>query len=350
MRISILERKGFTLIELLVVIAIIALLIGILLPTLGKARLSAQVVKSKSNLRSLGQIQFLYAGDFRDSYINPFDTGFKRSGPNSLPGWATASKPGLAGIYHFDVSSGVSSNWYSEMYAFHWYSLVAGWLREGDYASEVQFAPADKAAIVRFQNLEIENPGFNLSNGIWDGSYILSPTVWFSPERYKDTTRPNCMKNSGPASLAKRIKISDTRYPASKVIMWERFDFQQRTRIPSMQPIWDPTGPELVLESEVGHPQWNNNHAEPGALTADGSVIEVKIADIKSSTQDENPRVARTFSPTDSWDMPKNLLKRYGMDEDGFENGSGSQGFGAGLYPAYFWATRDGIYGRDFER
>ncbi len=48
------SSKGFTLVELLVVVAIIALLVSILLPTLGKAKEQTKIVMCLSNLRGLG--------------------------------------------------------------------------------------------------------------------------------------------------------------------------------------------------------------------------------------------------------------------------------------------------------
>jgi prepilin-type N-terminal cleavage/methylation domain-containing protein/prepilin-type processing-associated H-X9-DG protein len=67
------DERGFTLVELLTVIAVIAVLAGLLLPALGRAKSKAQAIFCLNNLKQWGVATQMYAGD-HDDFLPPDGT------------------------------------------------------------------------------------------------------------------------------------------------------------------------------------------------------------------------------------------------------------------------------------
>lgn len=74
------RTRGFTIVELLVVVSIIALLVGILLPAIQKARDQALVARSIGNLRNIGTAHATYAAANNDRQLTLIPDGFASYG------------------------------------------------------------------------------------------------------------------------------------------------------------------------------------------------------------------------------------------------------------------------------
>ncbi len=324
-------RSAFTLIELLVVIAIIALLVGILLPALSEARCAAQGAVSASNVRQLTTVIHTYASEQRDSFPNPFQT------PPELASWfdvvvQSRLPTGQVWIWRFD-----DPGYQSEMYSAHWASLMANYIDEGQLRSKICFAPGDKAVLLRFdQNLATTD----LNEFLWDGSYWLSPTLWMKSSRYDGTLRVPVQANGTQWA---RNRIDQVVSPQAKVAVWERFTFCRKSR---------PTGQAGQGRSPL-LPMWNNPEAQPWIGLVDGSADRPKMAQLhRLAATTSPPEQQAQFRPSGNWAIPDTILGdptdlfSYGLKNDGLENGAN----GTTAWPAFFWATRGGIKGRDLPR
>ncbi|MFA5240214.1 MAG: prepilin-type N-terminal cleavage/methylation domain-containing protein [Phycisphaerae bacterium] len=85
------RRKGFTLVELLVVIGIIAVLMGVLLPTLNTVKRTAQRVVCGSNQASVGKAMLLYANDHDGEFPKAGGAGARWGTSGKILNWKSTT-------------------------------------------------------------------------------------------------------------------------------------------------------------------------------------------------------------------------------------------------------------------
>jgi hypothetical protein len=137
----------------------------------------------------------------------------------------------------------------------------------------------------------------------------------------------------------RRNRLEQVVSPQAKVMIFERFDFTAPTR----------RGAGAAVRERLS-PQWNNPDAKPRVALVDGSVDTVKIADLDKLANSTDVAVRAQFKPSGIWNIPNTILgvppSGYSMGNDGLENGQNN----TTAWNAYFWATRNGINGRDINR
>ncbi|MBI1178499.1 DUF1559 domain-containing protein [bacterium] len=101
---------GFTLIELLVVIAIIAVLVGLLLPALGRSREQGRSIQCLNNARQLGLAWVMYADDHAGLLVPNCD-GVKSGADAFSPSWAGGWLDFSASADNVDINYLIDSNY-----------------------------------------------------------------------------------------------------------------------------------------------------------------------------------------------------------------------------------------------
>lgn len=197
-----LHRTGaFTLIELLVVIAIIAILVGILLPTLGAARGEARAGVCGANQRTITQAVTIYTGDYK-GYIPP---GYVYGADQTGTDWRFTDQL---------LNNPTPANGY-----IHWsYALLSadGNTPEGAFRCPTVFNGGAPAT----------NPGSNPFD--WESDWQVNDAGSGNPSQYPEDRQAKRMAYTGNAAIFPRNKFSQGSPRRNQLVIIDRITFPGR--------------------------------------------------------------------------------------------------------------------------
>ena len=175
------RKNAFTLIELLVVIAIIALLIGILLPALGKAKQRANQLKDSTQIRSIMQAMVIFAGSNKDNYPLPSRVDRNDKTLDLGPGVSTQLKNTTGNIFSILISQGMIETGicYSpvelgeyEEYVYYEFDSPCGGVTTNGNLSEALWDPNFKATLLD-EGADAGTPGSPCGSGT-----VIDAAAW----------------------------------------------------------------------------------------------------------------------------------------------------------------------------
>jgi len=236
--------RAFTLIELLVVIAIIALLVSLLIPALRGARRAAKEVRCNTQIKQFATANAGFASDNKDRVGNW--TWRRSTAPYQVfgaGGFVANNDWNAAALQMTDTVRRAAPNWtdfpvlggntfpyptYGHLALVNYFSgkLPEPALVCPEDAGLLQYALDPRAAAVRFPN----DAGIGLRS-----SYQWSVAA-FAPDR--DAANSQIREGDSPGSVAwlggtsfGHRKVTEIRFPAQKVIQFERFSRHARPTV-----------------------------------------------------------------------------------------------------------------------